>query len=384
MLRPLAGALSRRGWVPTTLLALAVVAGCQDQLNVVVQQYPQLAPVLGGRAKPSPITIRQGNITGFVFGANGKSQPVPLAFVTTGSVSTNAGNPPLTADNLPNSSEEPSPGTRLMVVHDFADDGENNPVPAERVPRRNPPANDDPDYLRKYVYLRTGEFFLEGVPEGIANLRASFGNTESASNPITTYPSTTLTGINMTLNIPQKIQVEGNAQPKVVEWTGLNPENGISLQVQEGQVVDGVRQAATVTYKPDPPDVAVTLKAPPGSQGAEVRAVSIVFVWSTVALQRQGLASQTMGPITVPIPPQTVPPAQDIAFGPPHVIRVPVGSSSLGNIFEPPTQVPTGFLPSDFLPGLVVANMEFIDERGFAIQAKNFENLQVACILRRL
>lgn len=358
------------------LAASATLLGCQDQLNQLVTSYPQLAPVLGGRPKPSPIAVKFGNITGFVFGATGKSQPIPLAFVSSGSVSGNSGNPPASPDNLPNSSELEDDGTRAFVLHDF-DDDTLGAVPAERVPRKNPPAplEGQEPYQYKYVYLRTGEFFLEGVPEGIANLRASFGNTTSSINPITVYANATVSGITMNLFIPQPIRVEGNAAPKVVEWTGLKPDNGVTLQVTPGQVVEGVVQPPTITYKPDPPDVAVTLKAPPGSAGAVIKAVSVVYVYTTRASQAAGLAAQTIGPILIPIPPIIVPPAQDIAFGPPAVINVPVGSASLQEIFSG---------NADNQPGLVVANMEFIDETGFAVQSKTFENLQVAAILRRL
>src|SRR5947209_4405096 len=71
----------------------AAAVGCEDQRAAIVQAYPQVAPILGGRAKPSPFALNTGSITGFVYGASGKSQPIPLAFVTTGSVSTFAGNP---------------------------------------------------------------------------------------------------------------------------------------------------------------------------------------------------------------------------------------------------------------------------------------------------
>lgn len=371
-----------------TALGLALTAtllGCQDQLNQLATNYPQLQPILGGRPKPSPIAVKFGNITGFVFGATGKSQPIPLAFVSSGSVSSNSGNPPQTVDNLPSSSDPdnaPDDGERMFVKHAFDDNNDGQPdgaeLPAERVPRKNPPAPVEgvEEYQRKYVYLRTGEFFLEGVPEGLANLRASFGNTTSSVNPITVYPNATVNGITMNLFIPEPIRVEGNAAPRVVEWTGLKPDNGITLQVQPGQVVEGVVQPPTITYKPDPPDVAVTLKAPPGSAGAVIRAVSLVYVFTTRESQAQGLAAQTIGPILIPIPPIIVPPAQDIAFGPPAIINVPVGSASLQAIFDDPSP--------NRQPGLVVANMEFIDESGFAVQSKTFENLQVAAILRRL
>ena len=75
-------------------------------------------------------------------------------------------------------------------------------------------------------------------------------------------------------------------------------------------------------------------------------------------------------------PAVVIAPAQDIAFGPPSIITVPIGSSSLRKIFEP--------TDSGDQPGLIVANMEFIDDKGFAIQDKSFQNLQVSAVLRSL
>jgi hypothetical protein len=368
-----------------TTLALATAStGCQDQLNSVVAAYPQTAPFLGGRAKASPFVLKTGNITGFVFGASGKAQPIPLAFVTTGSVSTFAGNPDKSkavaeADEFTNASDASK--AHFDVLHDFNDGV--GPIEADRIIRKNPPAadpaaDDATNSRRQYVYLRAGEFFLEGVPEGISKLSASFGNVGSAPNPVTVYPNQLVTGVTMNLYIPEPVAVEDKRVPKVVEWTGLTPATGISVQVQTKieQTDHGSSTTVTINYKPDPPDVAVTLKAPPGSAGAVIKAVDIIYVFNTSNRQQAGKPPQQIGPIRLPIPPVVIAPAQDIAFGPPSILTIPIGSASLKKIFEAPD--------SGDQPGLIVANMEFIDDAGFAIQDKSFQNLQVSAVLRSL
>jgi hypothetical protein len=358
--------------------------GCEDQRAAIVQAYPQVAPILGGRAKPSPFSLNTGNITGFVFGASGKSQPIPLAFVTTGSVSTFAGNPDKSkAVQEENEFDNDADGTKAHfdVFHDFNDGA--GPVETDRIIRKNVPAEDPnaddaTNARRQYVYLRAGEFFLEGVPEGISKLTASFGNVNSSPNPVTVYKNQLVTGVTMNLYIPEPVAVEDKRVPKVVEWTGLKPEVGISVQAQVKTTKTdlGIETDTTITYKPDPPDVAVTLKAPPGSAGAVIKAVDIIYVYNTPARSQIGQPPIQIGPVRIPIPPVVVAPAQDIAFGPPSVITIPVGSSTLRSIFK--SDQP------DQQPGLIVANMEFIDDAGFAIQDKSFQNLQVSAVMRSL
>jgi hypothetical protein len=365
------------------LAAVAMCAGCRDQLDPIVAAYPATAPFLGGRAQPSPFSLNTGSIAGFVFGASGKSQPIPLAFVTTGSVSTFAGNPDKAkAVQEANEFDNPADATKAHfdVFHDFNDGA--GPVETDRIIRKNVPAEDptaDPatNARRQYVYLRAGEFFLEGVPEGIAQLKASFGNVATANNPVTVYKNQLVTGVTMNLYIPEPVVTE-NGVAHVVEWTGMKPDVGISVQAQVKTTKTdlGVQTDTTITYKPDPPDVAVTLKAPPGSAGAVIKAVDIIYVYNTPARSQVGNPPVQIGPVRIPIPPVVVAPAQDIAFGPPSIITIPVGSSTLRSVFK--SEDP------DQQPGLIVANMEFIDDQGFAIQDKGFQNLQVSAVMRSL
>ena len=159
----------------------------------------------------------------------------------------------------------------------------------------------------------------------------------------------------------------------------------VTVQPKDVTNADGsTDHQVSLSYKPDPPDVQVTLKAPPGSAGAVIKAVDVVYVFNTQFRQSQGLPPLQIGPIRAPLPPIVVGPAQDIAFGPPAQITIPIGSSSLASVFNPldasgrPDHDPTK------QPGLIVANMEFIDDGGFAIQDKGFQNLQVSAVLRSL
>jgi hypothetical protein len=362
------------------VVALATTSGCH--LDSLATQYPQIAPYVS-RPAPSPIDMGVGNITGFVYGASGKAQPIPLAFVTTGSVSAFAGNPDKAkAIQEANEFDNDADATKahLDVFHDFNDGA--GPVETDRIIRKNVPAadpnaDDAVNARRQYVYLRTGEFFLEGVPEGVAQLKASFGNVASTANPVTVYKNQLVTGVNLNLYIPEPVTLE-NGVPHVVEWTGMKPEVGISVsaQVKTTKTDLGVETDTTITYKPDPPDVAVTLKAPPGSAGAVIKAVDVIYVYNTPARSSTGQPPIQIGPVRIPVPPQVIAPAQDIAFGPPTVLTVPVGSSTLRSVFK--SEDP------DQQPGLIVANMEFIDDQGFAIQDKSFQNLQVSAVMRSL
>ncbi|MDB5095898.1 MAG: hypothetical protein JWM80_319 [Cyanobacteria bacterium RYN_339] len=335
-------------------------------------------------ASPVPVGAKVGSISGFVYGAAGKSQPIPLAFVSTGDASTFAGNPDVgvaVSEQDEFAIAANATHEHFDVLHDFNDGA--GPVVTDRILRRvvpaaDPGADEATNSRRQYVYLRAGEYFLDGLPEGINKLTASFGNVTSAANPVTVYNGKLVTGANMTLFLPEPVVTEDGRVPRVVEWTGLKPETGISVAVQTKTVKtdQGTNTETTVTYKPDPPDVSVTLKAPPGSGGAVIKAVDIVYVYNTPARSQAGQPPIQIGPTRVPIVPVVVAPAQDIAFGPASVITIPIGSSALSSAFKS-TQ-------PDQQPGLIVANLEFIDDAGFAIQDKSFQNLQVSVVIRAL
>jgi hypothetical protein len=98
-----------------------------------------------------------------------------------------------------------------------------------------------------------------------------------------------------------------------------------------------------------------------------------VYSWDTI----QGNHGDTT-PVNIPISPVVVAPAQDTAYGPPATITVPVGSAIIQEVFKKKVN------GEPDPPGLIVATMEFVDEQGFVVLDKNFQNLQVATILRAL
>lgn len=363
------------------VLSLAVASGCD--VATTVNKYPWLGPIAGGQPKPSPFTLNTGSVRGFVFGAEGKSQPIPLAFVTTGSISSFAGNPiePGLASNQEEDDEE-----LVYVMHDFGDGA--GEVLTERRLRKKPAGpvdGDDGDFRNKYVYLRPGEFFLEDVPEGVVTLKASYGNVVSQQNPVTVYGGFTLADVLMNVPLPRRVAPPDD-QPDLilrpVEWTSVQPKNGITVSVQIQDTTSDSGQSkrdVLITYKPDPPDVAFELKAPPGSAGTTIRALDVVYTWTTTNNPK----GDFLGPIRIPIAPAVISPAQETAFGPPTIVTVPVGSSVLTAIFAG-GRAPGEAVEAGDIPGLVVANIEFIDEDGTAVKGKNFLPLQVSTVLRQL
>lgn len=360
--------MSNKRYLPalTALTLIAALAGCEAERAVIVENYPFTAPVLGGRPKPSPFVLETGNIKGIVHGKEGPGQPIGMAFVTTGSVSANAANP------QPDQVEEDVDNNKAKayVMKDF---GDGNPVLVERRKREKPGG---PNWEDKYVYLKPGEFFLEGVPDGIATLSASYGGVNSQQTMVEVYKSNTRADIKIPLYIPGPVQIENSDKPpNVVDFVGTSPETGISATVQIKVNDDGTRDI-TVDYKPNPPDINVYLKAPPGSAGTVIKGLNIVYSWSGIVSKKYN----ELEPIFIPISPIVVAPAQDTAYGPQSRITVPIGSALIQSVFgavDPATNQPDP-------PPLIVCTMRFVDENGFEVLDKSFNPLEVATILRRL
>ena len=359
--------------VAACLVAAPTLAACDT--SGIVAQYPQLGPILGPRAKAAPFVLSKGHVRGRVFGATGKSQPIGLAFVTTGSVSTFTANPK--DDEILEEDDAVKDKDNISVEHDFdGEEGAGGLELATRIIRKAPPSQDDED---RYVYLRPGEFFLEGVPEGNATLTASYGNVTSSPNPVTVYKNTIVEDVSLNLFIPEPlVQTPDGSIPKIIEWSKLDPANGVSVSVINKRTTDNSGQVfveTTVTYKPDPPDVAVTLKAPPGSPGTVINAYEISYEYTTPNQQKEGKPPIVVGPILIPTPPLIVPPAQEIAFGPPIIIQIPIGSRTLNDVFSG---------GKDDQPGLVVASIEFKDDGGVPVPGKDLNPLKVSVPLRAL
>ena len=195
-----------------------------------------------------------------------------MAFVTTGSVSTNAANPQ--SDQVEDDVDNGK--LKAYVMKDF---GDGNPVLVERRKREKPGG---PNWEDKYVYLKPGEFFLEGVPDGIATLTASYGGVSSQQTQVEVYRGNTRADIKIPLYIPGPVQIENSSKPpNVVDFVGTNPDTGISATVQIKVNEDGTRDIS-VDYKPNPPDIQVYLKAPPGSAGTVIKGLNLVYSWDTI------------------------------------------------------------------------------------------------------
>jgi hypothetical protein len=197
---------------------------------------------------------------------------------------------------------------------------------------------------------------------------------------VTVYKNTIVEDVSLNLYIPEPMAKDSNGNvPRTVEWAKLEPTNGISVSVvttRESVDTGPPITTSTISYKPDPPDVAVTLKSPPGSPGTVISAYAVTYEYTTPNQQRNNQPPVTVGPILVPTPPLIVPPAQEISFGPPIQIQIPIGSRTLNQVFSLPEQ--------DDQPSLVIANIEFKDDKGDQVIDRNLSPLKVAVALRAL
>ncbi len=366
------------------ILVLSSVISCTEQRDALVLQYPALGPILGGRAKPSPPVIRRGSVQGFVYGAKGVEVPIPLAFVTSGGSSTLTGNPPGAEECITTQDEADKfqdDSKTIFVLHDY-DDGKKE-VPAERRARKFPPAIDPADeqgWQKRYMYLRKGEFFLENIPAGNVTLTATYGGAVSAENRTIVFANNILTGIALNVLIPESVAAADPSLPlpRVVQWTNTRPTTGIVVRatVKENSEGGVSRIETSLAYEPDPPDIQVTLKAPPGSQGVMVNAVELTYEFTTLARSLGGLPVVQYGPVRYGIPPKQIPAAQQNSFGPPEEILVPIGSSTLKSFFNAPD-------PKD-QPALINVLIKFRDDEDNIVQNEKFKDLVVTTSLRAL
>jgi hypothetical protein len=312
-----------------------------------------LAVSIGGCVDPAPYAIRldrptptsaatDGNIKGIVHGKEGPGQPVGMAFVTTGSVSAIAANPQ--ADQVEEDVDNNK--AKAYVMKDF---GGGTPVLVERRKREKPGG---PNWQDKYVYLKPGEFLLEGVPEGIATLTASYGGVNSQQTLVEVYKGNTRVDIKIPLYIPGPVQIPGPSQPNVVDFVSANPTSIAWLNLDHAS---------------SPPTTDVTLKAPPGSAGTVIKGFKLTYTWDTVG----GPPGET-DPFVLPISPIVVAPAQDLAYGPPSRLTVPISAAPIQTAF-----------PKGDPPPLVVCTVVFIDENGFEVLDNAFNPLKVEIVAKR-
>lgn len=336
----------------------------------------------GGGVVASQVT---GSITGFVYGQGGNTQPIPLAKVTVGSVTTTAGNPDLAKavneDNEFDRSED-AIKPHFDVMHDFNDGV--GPVPCERERRKTPlelPATaSDSDRTRAaYAYLRAGEFLVEGVPEGQVQVSASFGGVTATPIPVAVLAGKETSGVTISLALPESVVADNGKPVHVLEWAGLTPSTGVTMKLvnQVSTAPDGTTtHTVALQYSPDPPDVVITLKAPPGSSGATIKAASIIYQYNTASRQAEGKPPQEIGPIQVQLTPVKVEAAQDAGYGPTASLTVPVGAPQLQQVFNVPD-------PSN-LPGQITANVQFIDDTGAVVMDRTLSPLEAGVNIRTL
>jgi hypothetical protein len=355
--------------ISTMLLSLVSTASCSDDMrNQLITQAPWSAPLIGRRPVGPAWKQDKGDLQGFVYGANGKSQPISLATVSAGGVSSRTGNPVNPVAAADEFTGDNANRTDLSVLHDY-NDGK-GPVPAQRFERKVPIG---PEQRDRFYYLRKGEYLLESLPEGFANVEANYNNIRSKATKFPVYANKTSEENNLNIFIPQPVAPIDGRLPNYVQWIRSEPESGITVEVTPGKATEtGAVEQPKITYKPDPPDVAVTLKAPPGSGGATIRYIDVQYSWNTLASPDK----MELPPIRISIPPVIVPPAQDFTFGPPAIIRVPVGSASLRAIFNT--------TDAQQQPGLITAKIIFADAGSNIIDSGKDENLVVTCVLRSL
>lgn len=309
-----------------------------------------------------------GNVQGFVYGQSGRGQPLPLATVSVGDRRTDTGNPPVALDGLPLSTEVKDDSVRY-VRHLFDTNGDGKPdlpeTPAERVLKRFPGNTSDP--LARFHYLRSGEYVLEAIPEGGATLTADFGGVKGEAY-VNVKAGATVTDLGLQLQLPTPIVLENGGQVRVLTWSGLSPESGLVVQADLA--------ASSLSFTPSPPDVVVRLKAPPGSSGSQVKALSLFFTYQTPANEAAKRPPLSMGPWLLPIPVKQVPPATLFGFGEEISFTVPVGSGQLMPAFLAPK--------AEDRASVVTAEVTFHDEGGFEIQGPDFTTLKVAIPIRRL
>ncbi|MEB3197385.1 MAG: hypothetical protein VKP62_09300 [Candidatus Sericytochromatia bacterium] len=355
------------------LLAAATgVAGCDT--NALVTQYPALSPIIGPRAKKAPTVIQRGHLHGKVVKSDGKVQG--NAFVTTGgayafTAEISETSPPEFVEDKDNNKDR-----QYVEGHEFED---GSVADALRILRKFPSSN-KPD--GKYFYLKHGEFLLEGIPEGDVLVTASFQDVVGAPQRFTIQPNFLLRDADFTLDIPPTLDLDDKGlPPSILEWTASEPPTGITLKVVQRSTLGPDGQPGppetNVTYNPEPPDVGLTLRSPPGSRGALITGYSVFYTYNTPrrAAETPPKPAIATPKTEVPTPPLLVPPANQQTFGPSVNLVIPVGSVSLKNFFTPAD-------PLD-QPLLVVARIRFLSGSN-EINGRNNRPLEVAVPMRAL
>ncbi|MEB3329918.1 MAG: hypothetical protein VKQ33_11860 [Candidatus Sericytochromatia bacterium] len=350
------------------LAATSCLVGCDT--TGLVTQFPALSPYLGPRPKSPPFALGRGHIAGKVVRAN--NIPVGNAFITNGGAFAYSAQFPENEDEIELVEDADNGRDKVFVEHEFED---GSIEPALRIVRKFPSGN---TRAGKYYYLRAGEFLLEGLPEGEVLVTAQFGEVRTPPTRLTVFPSFLLTGLEFRLAIPEPLAKVNNADPPVLEWIGLEPTSGITLKIVTRTVSTGgdTNTETTVNYAPDPPDVRVSLVAPPGSGGGTVYYYRIFYTYSTPASRRVSKDDVATPDVVYPTPPITVPPGQQQNYGPSVEFTIPLGSTAIQKLFAKDNE--------DELPILVMARIQFLDQAKQPFLDASGREVEVAVPMRSL
>lgn len=236
-------------------------------------------------------------------------------------------------------------GRTMSVMHDFGDgQGE---VLAERRPRLSLTK------IEKYIYLRPGEFFIEGLSAGKVTVNGAFLSAVAAPVTVTVAKDKTTSDVKLVLPIggaaaPSASPSAAPATPSAaVEWTGLTPATGMTVRVQ----------ASGNVYTPADAVVKVGLKA---AAGVQVAGYTVVYQWSENGTPKQSAPEQ------MPMLPRSLTAGAEVA------LDVALSVGQLAEIYKAGTL------------GTVTASVQFLDEGGAALKGKNGQALSVGIPIRRL
>jgi hypothetical protein len=83
----------------------------------------------------------------------------------------------------------------------------------------------------RYVYLKTGEFFLDGVPVGDHKLKGKYGPTEKEVS-VTIFKNTIVEDVTVQINLPEPILRDQNGRgPNILEWSKLDPPTAMGADL---------------------------------------------------------------------------------------------------------------------------------------------------------
>lgn len=211
----------------------------------------------------------------------------------------------------------------------------------------------------RYVYLRGGEFFLEDLPAGPLVLTADACGKTGPAQPVVVAADQELPDVLLAGPRPEPV-ASGSTHPHMVEWAGTRPQ-ALTFHVQDA----GTASARTSFDGTDTANV--DLVAPAGSGATPIKGVDIVLTWTTATDPTVHQGAHERYPVDV-----VLAAANGSCPGPATTLQVTLGAIDLAAIFKGPD-----------LPGLVTANLEFIDDQGFAVQGGQYRNLQVEVPLFR-